>query len=202
MSQIFNILSWVLINPLWLATQTSGGTSSSSGSHPVQSLKMPFSSSFFCTLSCHSAMPLPGFELFPLQKNTADSFLRLQPFSLFTQKCLTPQEVPLPTHTGNRLALRYLQQKSLPCTSEVSFSSGKGNENHWQVTHLLFLWGTVPNFWLLTSTCKDNIEWLHMHPLGLPLRFSFVQSVNSWSITTNTTVVWAAISYFSWQFYP
>lgn len=130
MSQILNILSWVLINPLWLATQTSGGTSSSSGSHPVQSLKMPFSSSFFCTLSCHSAMPLPGFELFPLQKNTADSFLRLQPFSLFTHKCLTPQEVPLPTHTGNRLALRYLQQKSLPCTSEVSFSSGKGNENH------------------------------------------------------------------------
>ena len=131
-SQILNILNWVLTNPLWLATQTSGGTSSSSSSHPAQSLKLQFSSSFFCTPSRHPAMPLPGFKLIPLHKNIANSFLHHQPFSLYTHSPTpySPGGPPSNAHREQTLALRYSHQKSVQCTSEVSFSSGKGNENH------------------------------------------------------------------------
>lgn len=92
------------------------------------------------------------------------------------------------------LALKYLHQKSLQCTSEVSLSSGRDNENHWQATYLLFLWGTVPDLWLLTSTCKDDMEWLRIHLHRCLSAFPLPSQPRAEaSLQTPGTAVWAAI---------
>jgi len=187
MSQMLNIFSWALINPLWLATQTSGGTCSSSCSHPAQISQI----SIFFQLPLHTLPSRCHVTAWFWTVPSAEKLCKLSIFSLFP---FTHTQVPYSPPPPSRSFFHHglgagssaeIHQKSSQSTSEVSFSSRKGNENHWQATQLLFLWGCA---WLTTAPIY-LWRWYGVTanaPLPLPLRFSFAEAVNSWSTTTNT----------------
>jgi len=129
-----------------------------------KSLKSQFSSSFHCTPSHHAAMSLPGFELFPLQKNFANSPSSAF-FPLHTLKCLIPRPPPAgPSSTTGweqAPALKYIR-KAHRAHQKCHFLAEKVMRTT-DRQHSSSSCEAVPDLRLLPSTCGDDTEQLQTH---------------------------------------